>query len=86
MNQPTTANDLPESVRAIFAAFKSWMDYRMNTPSAMDNLPPEEWMEGMMLQSFLAGVSTGAILTQHFSVEELRMDYISGRTPGRSVQ
>lgn len=86
MNTTIPPTELPESVRAIFTAFKSWMDYRLNTPSTLDDLPPEEWMEGLMLQTFLAGVSTGAILTQQFSVEELRMDYIRNNVSGRSVQ
>jgi hypothetical protein len=63
--------NVPPALHDVFAAFRSWFDFRSNTPSEMDNLPPEQWMEGMMLQSFLAGVSVGATLTKKYEVDDL---------------
>lgn len=79
MNTPIPG--ITPALHDIFAAFRSWMQYRMNTESAMDSLPPEEWMEGMMLQTFLAGVSVGATLTKRYPVEELLAHNISASMP-----
>ncbi len=68
---------MDNSADEVLAAFGSWFNHRMAGESENDSSPARVKLEIYMLQSFLAGVSVGAVLGQKYSVAELLPHYIA---------